>query len=365
MKNIYLLIFIFLLTACSQEKGYRITGEIAGLSDKSRVILYQIRDKTPMAIDTVESQGQVFKFSGFLESPEMLFLGIEGISPKIRFFAENNDIFLKGDIDHPDAIEVEGSESYKELKLLQESLLPFQKDLQSLRDSINQAYEDNDRIRVNKFEKKYFSVIREEDMYIKGYVLNNLSSPLAPFLTISELSHVQTWEQLDSIQMAFDPSLKKSVYYQDLSEWVYTLKRVDIGQPFPNIVLSDTSGNQKALSSLKGNVILLDFWASWCRPCREESPELVALYDQFHAQGFEIMSVSLDNNYAQWVKAIKDDDLHWNHISDLKGWSSEGGRIYGVKAIPHKVLIDREGKIVAKKLEGDALKNKIRDLLDA
>ena len=137
------------------------------------------------------------------------------------------------------------------------------------------------------------------------------------------------------------------------------------GSPAPDIVLNDPSGKERKLSSLRGKIVLIDFWASWCRPCRIENPNVVRLYNEYKNKGFDIFSVSLDNNKAAWENAIKADNLIWeNHVSDLKGWASEGGKLYRVQSIPYTVLIDKEGKVIAINLRGTALEQKVAELLD-
>jgi thiol-disulfide isomerase/thioredoxin len=118
------------------------------------------------------------------------------------------------------------------------------------------------------------------------------------------------------------------------------------------------------LSSLKGKVVLIDFWASWCGPCRKENPNVVRIYNKYHNEGFEIFGVSLDRNRDSWLKAIKNDNLSWIHVSDLKYWQSEGARLYGVNSIPFTVLLDKDGKILAKGLRGKSLEDKLEEIFN-
>ncbi len=135
------------------------------------------------------------------------------------------------------------------------------------------------------------------------------------------------------------------------------------GMVAPDIALADRDGNIRRLSDLRGKIVLIDFWASWCRPCRMENPNVVRLYERFHDKGFEIYSVSLDNNRDAWLKAINDDHLSWpNHVSDLRGWSSAGGKLYGISSIPATVLVDREGNILARNLRGTQLEQKLQEI---
>ena len=118
------------------------------------------------------------------------------------------------------------------------------------------------------------------------------------------------------------------------------------------------------MHSIKGKVKVIDFWASWCGPCRGENPNVVKVYEEFHPKGLEILSVSLDNNKEAWLKAIEDDKLTWNHVSDLQGWNNAAAQLYGVNGIPHLIVLDENNVIVAKNLRGDALKEKIAELLN-
>ena len=147
--------------------------------------------------------------------------------------------------------------------------------------------------------------------------------------------------------------------YQELEP----AKKLAVGYPAPEITLEDTAGNMFSLSSLKGKVVLIDFWASWCKPCRDENPKMVRLYQEYNKYGFEILGVSLDQSKANWVRAIQADGLNWNQISDLKGWQSAAGATYGVRSIPFTVLVDKNGNVIAKGLRGEALEHKVKEIL--
>jgi thiol-disulfide isomerase/thioredoxin len=169
---------------------------------------------------------------------------------------------------------------------------------------------------------------------------------------------------LDKIEAAMYKANPDNQFMKTFHQQTDVERKTAIGFPAPDIALSDADGNIRKLSSLKGKVVLVDFWASWCGPCRKENPNVVAIYNKYHDKGFEIYSVSLDKDRDSWLKAIAKDNLLWpNHVSDLKYWKSEGAAIYGVSSIPYTVLIDRKGKIVAKRLRGEDLEKKIAELL--
>ena len=141
------------------------------------------------------------------------------------------------------------------------------------------------------------------------------------------------------------------------------IKGVSIGGEAPNFSQKTPDGTDFGISDLRGKVVLIDFWASWCGPCRKENPNVVNVYNKYKDKGFEIIGVSLDNNKDRWLKAIKDDGLTWHHVSDLRGWSNAVAKMYGVKSIPKTFLIDQEGKVLAKNLRGPALQQKLEELL--
>ncbi len=179
--------------------------------------------------------------------------------------------------------------------------------------------------------------------------------------TATEASYLELFSQ--SINRRF-PATKMTKdyleFYSHFSNKTHQTKptpsgHIDVGSQAPEISMASPDGKMNTLSSLKGKYVLLDFWASWCRPCRNENPNVVAAYQKYKDKNFTVFSVSLDNKKEDWEKAIKDDKLTWTNVSDLKGWSSEAGKLYGIQSIPFNFLIDPTGKIVAHDLRGDQL----------
>ena len=148
----------------------------------------------------------------------------------------------------------------------------------------------------------------------------------------------------------------------DLQKDIDRLKNLSVGGFAPDFTQKTPDGEDFQLSSLKGKVVLVDFWASWCGPCRKENPNVVRLYNKYKEKGFEVLGVSLDKTKDRWVQAIEKDQLTWNHVSDLKGWQNEVAQAYGVNSIPHTLLLDQEGKIIATKLRAHTLEQKLVEI---
>jgi len=203
---------------------------------------------------------------------------------------------------------------------------------------------------------------------IKTFV-DTVKNPLLGYLAINQIKAEDNKATYEKFVARMDKEIPNSSFTKDIKtklKSAASLANVSIGGVAPDIVLQNPDGKEMKLSDLKGKVVLLDFWASWCKPCRRENPNVVIAYNKYNKKGFEVASISLDNNRDKWKEAIVNDNLKWDfHTSDLKGWKSAAAAQYGVRSIPQTFLLDQEGKIIAKNLRGAALEKKLAEVLGA
>jgi len=245
----------------------------------------------------------------------------------------------------------------------QNTLFKSFQDMFSVYDKRQKTLESADKpIEQKQLESR--SIEQERLQAIQSLLLKNAgnyaSAALIEYLSIDEFFVVH-----DSVFTTLLKKYPEDIIVKSRYQGVEKAKRLAIGYPAPEITLTDTAGNLFSLSSLRGKVVLIDFWAAWCRPCRMENPNMVRLYNTYKQYGFDILGVSLDRNREDWVRAIQADGLVWHQISDLKYWQSAAWQLYGPEngGIPYTVLVDRNGNIIAKGLRGEALEQKIKETL--
>ncbi len=215
----------------------------------------------------------------------------------------------------------------------------------------------------NKLSAETMVLLKDADNYAASFIDKNPTSfaNLAALQLMSdkEASFPYFEKVSESMKKKFPDQKNLKAFY----DYVDKMKRLNVGSLAPEIKLSSPEGKEIALSSLRGKIVLVDFWASWCGPCRKENPNVKKIYEEYHSKGFEVFSVSLDKDKKAWTKAIADDKLSWTHVSDLGYWQSSVVPLYDIKGIPMTVLLDKEGRIVAKNLRGEQLAAKVAELL--
>lgn len=224
------------------------------------------------------------------------------------------------------------------------------------------ATEKKDTKRIEQIEQDYTVAQNDVVNKIKA-MLPDMGASLVSLFALNFIDINTDFDTYDQLAQRFQKEKPDSPNAKALIGRVARIKGVMVGSEAPEIALSDTTGAVVPLSSLRGKYVLLDFWASWCGPCRSENPNVVRMYDKYKDKGFAIYSVSLDKDKESWVRAIRNDRLTWTHVSDLKYWQSEAAQKYGVQGIPATFLLDKDGKIIAKNLRGPALEQKLEEIL--
>jgi peroxiredoxin len=313
-------------------------------------------------MDSVQIKEGKFTFKGKVELPEMYFLKIENTDGQVPVFLENSAITISMYADSLDKSLVQGSASHNLFKSFIKENEIFNLKMEEFYNAFVRSKEANDTLMAAKWEHTYDSVEAAQGVSTKQFILKNGKSTVAAYLALSN-AYAYNLADLKEINKAFDSGIAASPYVKKLAERETILMKVEPGQPAPDFTMNDTTGKAFQLSSLKGSFVLVDFWASWCRPCRAENPNVVAAFNKFKGKGFTVLGVSLDSEREKWLKAIAADHLTWNHVSDLAGWKNQAAQLYGVMSIPGNFLLDKEGKIVAANLRGEALEQKLTELL--
>jgi peroxiredoxin len=349
---------IVLFTVCflfAFEYGYTqigLKGSIINAEQNDSVALFNPFNKQFQEKIMLGKKGS-FEFTYKPSEIGFYFLGLKNGKSVLLVLKPNGSGQIELDASTGSITKVINSEENMLLKLFQDLMEDYNKK-QDLLEATNKSEEQK------QLEKQLIEQDRTtaaENLLIKN-ANNYAAAALLEYLPIDDFIIIHDSVLKTLLKKYPENGIVKAKYQE-----VEKSKRLAIGFPAPEITMENPEGKMFSLSSLKGKVVLIDFWASWCRPCREENPNVVRLYKTYEKYGFDILGVSLDNNKERWLRAIEADGLIWNHVSDLKYWQSAAGQSYGVNSIPFTVLVDRNGNIIAKGLRGEALEKKLKEVL--
>ena len=370
LKNTFSLITlsVLLFTFAQAQKVSEpvvINGTISEKSDYKQIYLDTLHGQNPwiFASSAIESNG-AFKLVAPVKAPDIFRLRLDDKNYMMLILSPGEKISLKtvGGKLGGDAV-IEGSFNTELLYKTMNTSQQFENRKAELNQEYNTIQSSPKRdsiaaIIINEF--------RANDSLQKQALISQMEkypASLAWIFFQDKLDMTNDFPVIDKIDAAMFKAYPENEFVRQYHQQVEVERKTAIGFPAPDIALTDPEGKIRKLSSLKGKVVLIDFWASWCGPCRKENPNVVAIYNKYKDKGFEVFSVSLDKDRDSWLAAIAKDNLVWlNHVSDLKYWKSAGAATYGVTSIPYTVLVDKKGKIVAKKLRGEELETKVKEL---
>lgn len=344
-----------------EPAGYTLHVKIDDLKFK-KAYLTKYEKGNLVKMDSAVIKDGEFTMRGYLNSSQMCMIKFDNVKDRISVFMDNSYIKITGqDIEN---ITITGSAPQSDYESFKSKEGEFDAQLKDIITQYKVADKEKDTIKTAELDLKYEEVDSLKNLFIDTYIANNKSSNVAAYIVYSNVYRYEL-KELEKIYTGFDKWVKAADYGVYLNDRIELLKKCDIGVSAPVFAMNNTEGKSVSLSDYKGKYVLIDFWASWCGPCRSENPNVVAAYEKYHEKGFEILGVSLDTKDDKWKAAIEKDKLTWEHVSDLKGWSNEAAAMYAVMAIPHSVLIDKNGVIIAKNLRGEDLHKKLEEIFSS
>ncbi|XOV90924.1 MAG: redoxin domain-containing protein [Bacteroidota bacterium] len=354
---------IVVFFACEEKKGIPVEGEVKSKMEGEIVTLEKLENQW-VTIDTIEiAEDGSFEFR--IEEDQPNFYRLNFFRRQVANLIVNGNeekIIVNLDGNDPNgAVEIIGSKDSNYLANLLETLGFQSQQLQEINQQAIQARMSGNTDEVQELSQEYYDKVNRYQQETKEMIWNMLPS-LAAYYSLEALDQDQNFSFYDSVAQELQKARPDHPTTKALMTRVNSVRRLTIGSEAPEISLQSPSGETVTLSSLRGNYVLIDFWAAWCRPCRAENPNVVRMYKEYQDKNFEILGVSLDRTKEAWVQAIKQDGLIWKHVSDLQYFNSEAAQTYQINAIPATYLIDPEGKIIAKNLRGPSLEAKLKEI---
>lgn len=370
MKNTHFtLLLFFCVFYANAQKQFTVSGTINTSLNNSKIFIEEIKNNAPILKDSTIIQNGTFEFKGSIETLDIAFLKLEKEKQGLPFILEKGKIAITFDKDSLNKSKVGGTQNNIKFQEFSDKIGAVNKKMQRFQQEnmskMQTAQQTKDTATINKIMEDYTVIQNEMKAVSTNFIKNNPKAFISVLLLENLMANKSiTKEETEEFYNMLGKESLETSYAKNIEKTLKSMNNLSIGKKAPEFSAPSPDGKMISLKESLGKITIIDFWASWCGPCRAENPNVVAMYNKYHSKGLNMIGVSLDRDGTKWKEAIKKDNLTWAHVSNLKFWQDPIAELYNIKSIPATYILDEKGIIIAKDLRGEELEAKVKELLD-